>query len=211
MIIPTIDAGLEALLRNGLPLPETLGDVSFESPSGTWSAQLNRITVNLFLFGVGRSSQQPRPATDRVVDGRVQRRQPIPMLELHYLVSAWAGVVRDEHQLLGDVLGCLIDTQVLPARHFPVELTAAVQLAIAPYDNTRAKDVWATVGGAIKPSFELVVTTAGDALEFVELAPPVERISAMVAPHPHPDQPRPDRQPDRQLQPDHQPQSRPGS
>ena len=56
MIIPMIDAGLEALLRNGLPLPETLGDVSFESPSGTWSAQLNRITVNLFLFGVGRST-----------------------------------------------------------------------------------------------------------------------------------------------------------
>jgi hypothetical protein len=42
MIIPTIDAGLEALLRNGLPLPETLGDVSFESPSGTWSAQVHR-------------------------------------------------------------------------------------------------------------------------------------------------------------------------
>ena len=70
MIIPTVDTGLEALLRDRLPLPATLGDISFESPSGTWSAQLSRITVNLFLFGVGRSGQQPRPATDRVVDGR---------------------------------------------------------------------------------------------------------------------------------------------
>lgn len=198
MIIPTIDTGLEALLRKELPLPETLGDVSFESPSGTWSAQLNRITVNLFLFGVGRSTQQPRPPTDRVVDGRVQRRQPIPMWELHYLVSAWAGVVRDEHQLIGDALGCLIDAQVLPPQHIPVELTAPVQLTIAAYDNTRAKDVWAAVGGAIKPSFELVVTTAGDALPFVDLAPPVERIAAMVAPHP---------QQDRQSQSDRQPQS----
>jgi hypothetical protein len=182
MIIPTIDTGLEALLRDRLPLPATLGDVSFESPSGTWSAQLSRITVNLFLFGVGRSGQQPRPAADRVVDGRVQRRNPIPMLELHYLVSAWAGVVRDEHQLLGDALGCLIDSQVLPAKHLPVELTAPVQLAIASYDNTRAKDVWATVGGAIKPSFELVATTAGDALPFVELPPLVQRVEALVAP-----------------------------
>ncbi len=182
MIIPTIDTGLEALLRERLPLPATLGDISFESPSGTWSAQLSRITVNLFLFGVGRSTQQPRPATDRLVDGRKQRRNPIPMLELHYLVSAWAGVVRDEHQLLGDALGCLIDSQVLPAEHLPMELTAAVQLAIAPYDNTRAKDVWATVGGAFKPSFELVATTAGDALPFVELPPLVERVAAMVAP-----------------------------
>ena len=56
MIIPTVDTGLEALLRKGLPLPETVGDISFESPSGTWSAQLSRITVNLFLFGVGRSA-----------------------------------------------------------------------------------------------------------------------------------------------------------
>jgi hypothetical protein len=182
MIIPTIDTGLESLLRERLPLPATLGDISFESPSGTWSAQLSRITVNLFLFGVGRSTQQPRPATDRVVDGRKQRRNPIPMLELHYLVSAWAGVVRDEHQLLGDALGCLIDSQVLPAEHLPMDMTAAVQLAIAPYDNTRAKDVWATVGGAIKPSFELIATTAGDALPFVELPPLVERVAAMVAP-----------------------------
>jgi hypothetical protein len=95
-------------------------------------------------------------------------------------------VVRDEHQLLGDALGCLIDAQILPPKHIPVELTAPVQLTIAAYDNTRAKDVWAAVGGAIKPSFELVVTTAGDALPFVDLAPPVERISAMVAPHPRP-------------------------
>src|SRR5580765_2766841 len=121
MIIPTIDTGLEALLRARLPLPDTLGDVSFESPSGTWSAQLSRITVNLFLFGVGRSGQQPRPATDRVVDGRVQRRNPIPMLELHYLVSAWAGVVRDEHQLLGDALACVMATQILPAQHLGAE------------------------------------------------------------------------------------------
>jgi len=186
MIIPTIDTGLEALLRHALPLPEAVGDISFESPSGTWSAQLNRITVNLFLFGVGRSTQPPRPATDRLVDGRAQRRNPIPMLEMHYLVSAWAGLVRDEHQLLGDALAAVMATQVLPTEHLGAELTASVQLSIAPYDNTRAKDVWSTVGGAIKPSFELIVTTAGDASPFFDLPPSVERISAMVAPLPKP-------------------------
>ena len=186
MIIPTIDNGLETLLRQGLPLPEAVGDVSFEPPSGSWSAQLNRITVNLFLFGVGRSAQPPRPSADRVVDGRAQRRQPIPMLELHYLVSAWAGVVRDEHQLLGDALGCVLGTQLLTAEFLGVEVNAGVQLTIAPYDNTRAKDVWSTVGGVIKPSFELIATTAADATPFVDLAPPVQRIAALLAPHPNP-------------------------
>lgn len=183
VIIPTVDAGLETLFREGLPLPDGVGDVSFDAPSGTWSAQLSRITVNLFLFGVGRSGQPPRPPADRVVDGRAQRRQPIPMLELHYLVSAWAGVVRDEHQLLGDALSCVIDTQVLPVEHLDSDVNSAVQLTVAGYDTSRIKDVWSSVGGAIKPSFELVVTTAGDAAPFADLAPRVERISALVAPH----------------------------
>ncbi|ACV77430.1 DUF4255 domain-containing protein [Nakamurella multipartita] len=180
MIIPTIDTGLETLLRTELPLPETVGDVSFESPSGTWSAQLNRVTVNLFLFGVGRSAQQPRPPVDRDQNGQAQRRRPIPMLELHYLVSAWAGVVRDEHQLLGDVMACLLQSTALAPAHLPVALPAPVQLTIEPYDNSRAKDVWATVGGAIKPSFELVVTCAADSPAFDDLAPRVARIEALV-------------------------------
>ncbi len=184
MIIPTIDSGLEALLRTELPLPESVGDVSFESPSGTWSAQLSRITVNLFLFGVGRSAQQPRPAVDRDQNGQRQRRPPIPMLEMHYLVSAWAGVVRDRHQLLGDVLACLLRTAVLPVEHLPVAIPSPVQLTIEPYDNSRAKDVWATVGGVITPSFELVVTSAADSPAFDAVAPRVERVTALVAPLP---------------------------
>ncbi|WP_420121038.1 DUF4255 domain-containing protein [Nakamurella sp.] len=180
MIVPTIDAGLESFLRAELPLPEAVGDVSFDPPSGTWSAQLSRITVNLFLFGIGRSPQQPRPSVDREVNGRAQRRRPIPMLELHYLVSAWAGVVRDEHQLLGDALACLVQASALPPEHLAVPLPSGVQLTVEPYDNSRAKDVWTTVGGAIKPSFELIVTSAADAPAFADLPPRVERIRALV-------------------------------
>lgn len=183
MIIPVIDAGLEALIREKLPLPAALGDVSFDPPSGTWSAQLSRITVNLFLFGVGRSGQPPRPTVDRVVDGVRQRRPQLPMIELHYLVSAWAGTVRDEHQLTGELLGHFILHQVLPAEHLPDEVASPIQLAVAPHDNSRAKDVWSTVGGTIKPSFELIVTSAIDALPFIDLPPEVERIEGLVAPH----------------------------
>lgn len=183
MIIPVIDAGLEALIREKLPLPAALGDVSFDPPSGTWSAQLSRITVNLFLFGVGRSPQPPRPAADRVVDGVRQRRPQLPMIELHYLVSAWAGTVRDEHQLTGELLSHFILNQVLPAEHLPDEVSSPIQLAIAPHDNSRAKDVWSTVGGTIKPSFELIVTSPIDALPFIDLPPEVERIEGLVAPH----------------------------
>lgn len=183
MVIPVIDSGLEAFVRDALPLPGTLGDVSFDPPSGSWSAQLSRITVNLFLFGVGQSTQPPRPAVDRMIDGRMHRRPQLPMIELHYLVSSWAGTVRDEHQLIGELLTHFTLNQVLPGEHLPDELAAPVQLSVAAHDNNRAKDVWSTVGGTIKPSFELVATTAIDALPFATLPPPVERIKAMVAPH----------------------------
>jgi hypothetical protein len=183
MIIPAIDAGLESTIRAELPLPATVGDVSFDPPSGTWSAQLSRITVNLFLFGVGRSPQPPRPAADRVVDGVRQRRPQLAMIELRYLVSAWAGTVRDEHQLTGELLSLFIANQVLPADHLQTAVVSPIQLAIAPYDNNRAKDVWSTVGGTIKPSFELVVTSAIDALPFEDLPPAVERIESLLAPH----------------------------
>lgn len=183
MIIPVVDAGLESMIRKQLPLPATTGDVSFDPPSGTWSAQLSRITVNLFLFGVGRSPQPPRPAADRVVDGVRQRRPQLPMIELHYLVSAWAGTVRDEHQLTGELLSYFIGNQLLPADHLPDGMVSSVQLSIAPHDNNRAKDVWSTVGGTIKPSFELIATTSVDALPFEALPPAVERIQGLVAPH----------------------------
>ncbi len=186
MIIPAIDAGLESLVRDRLPLPVEVGDVSFEPPSGSWSAQLSRITVNLFLFGTGRSAQPPRPAVDRVQDGRAQRRLPIPMLQMNYLVTAWAGTVRDEHQLIGEVLTLFLQHQVLPGELLPPDLVSPVQIAVAHHDNSRAKDVWSTVGGTIKPSFELVLTTAGDALPFADLPPAVQRISALVAPKPRP-------------------------
>ena len=187
MIIPVIDTGLEALVRDLLPLPSSIGDVSFDPPSGTWSAQLSRITVNLFLFGVGRSPQPPRPAVDRTVDGRGQRRPQLPMIELHYLVSAWAGTVRDEHQLIGELLSHFTTAQILPGDHLPETMAAPVQLSVAPHDNNRAKDVWSTVGGTIKPSFELIVTTPVDALPFEALPPAVERVAALVAPHRGPD------------------------
>ncbi|MBN9608735.1 MAG: hypothetical protein BGO26_11655 [Actinobacteria bacterium 69-20] len=185
MIIPVIDAGLESLVRTALPLAPAVGDVSFDPPSGTWSAQLSRITVNLFLFGVGRSPQPPRPAAERVVDGVAQRRPQLPMIELHYLVSAWAGTVRDEHQLTGELLSHFIMNQVLPGEHLPDSVVSPIQLAVAPHDNSRAKDVWSTVGGTIKPSFEVVITSPIDALPFADLPPAVERIQSLVAPRGH--------------------------
>jgi hypothetical protein len=184
-LIPLVEQGLDKLLRAALPLPEQVGDVSFDPPSRTWAAQLSRITVNVFLFGIGKSPQPPRPVADRTnASGRVERRPAMPMVELSYLVSAWAGNIRDEHELLGDVLGCFIAHQMLPAEFAAPGLLSNVQIALGGTDSGRVKDVFASVDGAMRASFEIVVTTALDYGSWAEAAPSVTRIQALTAPVP---------------------------
>jgi hypothetical protein len=185
VLIPLVEQGLEKLVRTALPLPEQVGGVSFDPPSRTWAAQLSQITVSMFLFGIGRSPQPPRPMPDRGgADGRLQRRGPVPMIELNYLVSAWAGNVRDEHELLGDVLGCFLTHQVLPAELAASTLLSSVQIALAPADTARMKDVFASVEGSMRAAFEIVLTTALDVGAWADAAPSVQRIEALTAPIP---------------------------
>lgn len=185
MLIPAVEDGLESFLRAALPLPKEVGDVSFEPPSGTWSAQVDRVTVNLFLYGVARSSQPPRHAAPRPGDdGRLLRREPLPMVQLSYLVSAWAGSTREEHQLLGDVTSRLIAQQVIPAEHLRGELNSSVQLALATDDHNRPRDLWASLGGTLRASFTLLVTVASDAFGWEPAAPGVTSVAGSAAPVP---------------------------
>lgn len=183
-MITAIDSGLEQLLRRSLPLPADLGDVSFTAPERSWGAQLSRITVNLFLFDINRSSQPPRaPAQRTRPDGGIERRPPVPLVQLSYLVTAWAGNTSDEHQLLGDVLRCLLANPVLPPDDLPQPLEGSVQLALADRNNRNLGDLWSALDTRPKPAFQLDVTAAFDA-PWVAAAARVERIEGLVAPRP---------------------------
>src|SRR6185437_10257704 len=132
MFIRLIDDGLEKLLRTELPLPPDLGEVSFDAPNGAWAAQLSRLTVNLYLYDVRRSNQPVRAPMMRIGDdGRRERRIPLPMIRLSYLVSAWAGSVRVEHQLLGEVINRLAGTDTLPKEYLVGSPAAPIDLSFA--------------------------------------------------------------------------------
>jgi hypothetical protein len=177
VLIPLIDDGLERLLRTTLPLPVDQGEVSFDAPSSAWSAQVNRLTVNMFLYEVSRSPQAPRQQGTRVnADGGLERRLPLPMVQLSYLVSAWAGSPRDEHSLLGDVLVRLLAHQVLPADDLARELASPVQLFLAHDDQNRPRELWSSLGGSVRASFTLLVTVAADAHDWTAAPPLVERV-----------------------------------
>lgn len=182
MFIRVVDESLERLLRAELPLPPEVGDVSFEQPTGTWSAQLSRLTVNLFLYDIARSTQPSRAPMRRVVDGeRGQRRIPLPMVRLGYLVSAWAGSPRDEHQLLGEVINRLSGLPGLPDSYLPEPAGASIDLSFGEDEQNRLRDLWTAVGGQLKASFTLQVHLPADAFDWIAEPPVVSEIVARTA------------------------------
>jgi hypothetical protein len=185
MFIRSVDEGLEQFLRAGLPLPPEVGDVSFDAPDGTWAAQLSRLTVNLYLYDVTRSTQPSRAPMQRSTgQGAPQRRTPQPMVELGYLVSAWAGTPRDEHQLLGDVVSLVAAHEHLAPELLGAPVSSSVWLNFGDDSHNRPRDLWSALGGSLKASFTLHVTVAADSFDWTEQAPAVQRIVALTAPIP---------------------------
>lgn len=185
MFIKDVDEGLEKFLRARLPLPEHIGDISFDAPTGTWSAQLSRLTVNLFLYHLDRSNQPTRAPQRRFdANGRPERRGAQPMVELGYLVSAWAGSPRDEHQLLGDVTSLLAGLASLPPEFSAPTLNSTVTLTFGADELIRPRDVWQGVNGQLKPCVILKATVASDTWGWEDEAPPVDRIAVLSSPIP---------------------------
>lgn len=186
MFISVLEDGLEKLIRRELSLSEEVGDVTFEAPTTNWSAQLSRVTVNLFLYDVSRSRQPPRSLMRREAgdDGRVQRRALQPMVRLSYLVSAWAGSIKDEHMLLGDLISRLIAADAVPADLLTQELSTSVNLSFGEDDLNKNREIWSGLGGNLKASFTLQADLGADTFDWIDAAPPVERIEALAAPVP---------------------------
>lgn len=171
-----LDETLEAFLRAVVPLPAREVDVAFEAPDGEWSAALSaRPTVNLHLWDV-----RPNLADGEAVaeaDGRRYRRNPLPRVDCRYLVTAWAGEVRDEHALLGDVLTGLLLHQSIDAEHL-----RGVFASVRPLPTLRLRSGDGTenfssaLGGRLKPGLDLVVTVTVDAAMRAAVGRPVERV-----------------------------------
>lgn len=171
MPLIALERTLQEWLQEELPLPEDVGDVSFESPEGTWGTSVTRPTMNLFLFDIARGDQQPVALPPRRDDnGTLVQERPAPAVAFSYLVSAWGGGVREEHQLLGDAVKAILRTPFLSTP----ELPSPVQLRLA--DQTRGRDLWGNLGGRLRASMVLVATTAVTLDKSRPVAPAAESV-----------------------------------
>jgi hypothetical protein len=181
MPLSALERTLTAWLREALPLPPDAGEVSFESPEGTWGASITRPTVNLFLFDIARAAQQPVAVGPyRDADGVVMRDRPAPAVSFSYLLSAWGGGSREEHRLLGEAVRAILRTSTLEPATPDGELAGSVHLAMSDPDGVRGRELWSGLGGKLRPSMILVVTAAVTLDQPQRVAAPVQRVGAVV-------------------------------
>ena len=181
MFIRTVDEGIARLLRATLPLPAELGDVSFDAPTIAWSETLTRPTVNLFLYDVAPSPHTAHTAVRRVdANGRAERRPPPPVMQLGYLVSAWAGAPLDEHQLLSDVLNRRAGVAVLPGDYLAEPLNSNVLISVGEDEHNLLRQIWRAAGGSLKASFLVQVTVAADTGDWIKEPPAPSEIVASL-------------------------------
>lgn len=193
-MIQDVDESLRTLVERDV-LNGSGVDISFEAPTKDWAARLTGPTLSLYLYDIREDLDRRQIQHEEVRDdtGRVTARRPPPRrFKLSYLISAWTQRAEDEHRLLSAVLTCFLRFDALPAEvlagsfvdsDYPLRLTVALPL---PPDRSLS-DTWSALGGELKPSLDLIVTTpivTGRSTEIgpIVLEQPRLRASAVAIP-----------------------------
>ncbi|MBD0741182.1 DUF4255 domain-containing protein [Streptomyces sp. CBMA152] len=179
-MIHEIDEALRRLLRGGA-LPEGTGEVVFEAPTRDWAARRNTPTLNAYLYDIREDvARRERGAyAERDENGVVlRRRQPPRWFRLSYLLTAWTSRPEDEHRLLSGALACLLPHEMLPQESVPDALAAfragiPLTVAVPPAESRSLADIWSALGGELKPSLDVVITTPFPVTPVYDVAPPV--------------------------------------
>lgn len=160
-----IDHTFESFLRDVLKLDPTGVDISFEPPDRQWSARLSRPTINAFLWDIRRSTSRARTGLEEFEDeaGRTVRRLALPVVELRYVVTVWTSDHSDERELLGGVMGAVLEHSEFPTKHLPQELVnlRPPSLLMARAGEAHA-DIFKALDGQLKPGINVIVSAEVD-------------------------------------------------
>jgi hypothetical protein len=176
-VIHEVDAALRALVEGeALGGPEV--EVAFDAPTRDWAARRSAPTVNLYLYDIREDVRRRQNGLINEYDERgavIARHQPARHFRLAYLVTAWTQRPEDEHRLLSSVLACLLCHDKLPDDVLPEGLRSLgmqlpVTIAEPPNDGRSSSELWSALGGELKPSLDIVVTTPTAAPHLLSVA-----------------------------------------
>ncbi|MBB5959303.1 hypothetical protein FHS29_005923 [Saccharothrix tamanrassetensis] len=179
-MIHEVDEALRRLVRDDA-LRGTDVEVAFDAPTKDWAARRNAPTVNVYLYDIREDMRRrQRGLLNDYESGQVvSRRLPPRYIKLSYLVTAWTQRSEDEHRLLSELLvGFLrheaVPTTLLTGTLAALELPVPMTVALPPPEDRAFADVWTALGGELKPSLDVVVSSPVDAGRVFPAGPPVE-------------------------------------
>ena len=167
-MIQDFDKTLEKLIYEGGKLNRNEIDLSFEQPTGEWSARLNRPTLNCWCFDLRENVKLRSMDMTTVQQNNHARISMRPMrVDLMYLISAWARRIEDEHQLLWRALGALVQVPILDPDECEGGLRDQmfnIPLVVGNITDRMPSmtDLWSVLDNQMRLGFTLVVTLALD-------------------------------------------------
>ncbi|MFE6072404.1 DUF4255 domain-containing protein [Streptomyces sp. NPDC056525] len=171
-----IDEALRRLLT-----PAVEGDVAFDAPTRDWAARRNAPTLNAYLYDIREDVARRERGAYAEWDAQgivTRKRQPPRWFRLSYLVTAWTSRPEDEHRLLSGAMALLLPHEVLPDETVPESVRSIttqlpISVAVPPTESRSLADIWSALGGELKPSLDVVITTPFPVTPVYEVAPPV--------------------------------------
>jgi hypothetical protein len=166
-MIDQVDAALRTLLRGGVPNPSQV-EVVLDAPTKDWAARRSSTsTVDAYLYDIREDLKRRESGlVNEYGDARqiVVRHLPVRYYKLSYLVTAWTTRPEDEHRILSALLAALllhdhIPVDLLDGGLAGLRLPVRMTVALPPPEDRSFADVWSALGGELKPSLDVVIST----------------------------------------------------
>jgi hypothetical protein len=160
-----LDDVLRALLEEELAKVGMSGvTISFESPNRERTSAWPSPAINLFLYDL-REAASPRDRSFHERPGGVStvlERAPM-RLACTYAITVWTREVRDEHQILSQLLSILLAYPSIPAQRLPPSLLvggpdSGLSARVGQAKEDGRADFWTAIGSPYKVSLEYMVT-----------------------------------------------------
>jgi hypothetical protein len=160
-----LDEVLRSLLEEELAKVGMSGvTISFESPSRERTSSWPSPAINLFLYDL-REAASPRDRSFHERPGGVSTvlaRSPM-RLACTFAITVWTREVRDEHQILSQLLSILLAYPSIPPERLPPSLqigepVVGLSTRVGQAKEDGRADFWTAIGSPYKVSLEYMVT-----------------------------------------------------
>jgi len=149
-------------------------DISFDAPDSKFANQLQRLTINLFLYDI-RENIELRSndwLIQRQSDGTAVKYQPPVRVDCSYLITVWSKSYNDEYRYLGEVMKVLLRYPKIPNEllkgSFQGKEPPLRTSVLRPPQSQNSTEIWQAMGGTPKTILNYTVTIAVDVNEPIE-------------------------------------------